>query len=164
MTNPSNSQTLKVTDDTRISMSVPRMMLEVPPIEGYVMHWFADRPGRINRAMQAGYEFVNRDEVQLNNMGLASDMTVDGNTDLGTRISIHGGVTDNGSSERMYLMKIKKEWYNKDMDLREQSADRIVQTLKTGSIGADHARDPAQRYAKGVENLFTRKKKPVPPG
>lgn len=157
--NPANERTAMVDDASRISMSLPKLMLEVPEIEGYVMHWFADRPGRIPRAVAGGYEFVTPDEVRINNFGLASDLVTDGNTDLGTRISVHGGTMDNGGSERLYLMKIRKEWYDKDMTLREQASDRVVQALKQGQVGLQGKADEvATRYARNTDNLFTRNK------
>ena len=163
MNNPANSS--PVTDETRIPMSLPQLMLEVPEIPGYVMHWFADRPGRISRAIQGGYEFVNYDEVKLNNFGMAADLTQTGNTDLGSRVSVHGGTAENGGSERLYLMKVKKEWYDKDMELREQASDRIVQALKQGAVGADREKmaDAAKRYARNTDNLFTKKRKATLP-
>lgn len=159
--NPANERPLQVTEATRVPMSLPHMMLSVPEIEGYVMHWFADRPGRIPRAVSAGYEFVNQEEVVLNNFGFAEDLSKSGTSDMGSRVSVHGGVAENGGSERLYLMKIKKEWYDKDMGLREEASDRTVQALKQGTVGADREKlaDAAQRYSKNTDNLFTKHKK-----
>ena len=161
--NPANERQLRVTDETRVPMGLPALMLGVPEIPGYVMHWFADRPGRINRAMNAGYEFVSQEEVQLANFNLASTLEESGNTDMGTRVSVHGGVGEQGKAERLYLMKIKKEWYDKDMALREQAADKVVQALRSGTTGADRESmaNAAQRYAKNTDNLFTKKRRPV---
>lgn len=159
--NPANEPRKGVDDATRIPMGLPQMMLEVPEIEGYIMHWFADRPGRISRAVNAGYEFVHPDEVRINNFGLASSVLESGNTDLGTRVSVHGSVAENGGSERLYLMKIKKEWYEKDMELREQHSDRVVNTLRNGLTGAEKEKmaDQHRRYARNTDNIFTKRKK-----
>lgn len=160
MGNPANIPSVRVTEETRVSMSLPRLMLQVPPIEGYVMHWFADRPGRVSRAMAGGYEFVTPDEVAVNNFGLAADLGDSGSTDLGTRISVHGGTSESGGSERMYLMKIRQEWYDRDMELREQASDRVVQALRTGQVGGEGAlNDARKRYAKNTDNLFTKHKR-----
>lgn len=160
MANPANEKELRVTDDTRISMSLPHLMLQAPEIDGYVLYWFADRPGRIARAQAAGYEFVNQDELTVNNFSVASSLADSGNTDMGTRVSVHGGAAEGGGAERLYLMKIKKEWWDKDMELREQASDKTVQALRTGMTGADRdaMRDKAARYTRSTENLFTRKK------
>lgn len=161
-TNPANEPTKRVVDDTtRVPMSLPNLMLQVPEIDGYVMHWFADRPGRIGRAMKAGYEFVGPDEVELTNFDLASDVANSGNTDMGTRVSVHGGTAEGGKPERLYLMKIKKEWYDKDMALREEATDKVVKALRGGTVGADRESmaNAAQRYAKNTDNLFTKKRR-----
>ena len=157
--NPANS---RVTEDNRIPMSLPQLMLQVPEIEGYVMHWFADRPGRISRALAAGYEFVQPDEVKINNFGLAADLMESGNTDLGTRVSVHGGRGENGGSERLYLMKVRQEWYDKDMTLREEASDKVVQALRQGLTGAEREKlgDAAKRYARDTSNLFTKTRRP----
>lgn len=159
--NPATERATRVTDENRVPMSLPHMMLQVPEIPGYEMHWFADRPGRISRALAAGYEYVDPAEVILNNFGLASDLTQTGNSDMGTRVSVHGGVSEQGGAERLYLMKIKKEWYDKDMQVREEAADRQVQALKQGSTGSEREKmtDAAKRYAKNTDNLFTKKRR-----
>jgi len=159
--NPANSNDKTVvTDSNRISMALPQLTLEVPAIPGFVMHWFADRPGRIARAINGGYEFVSPDEVRVNNFGLAEDLNNSGNSDLGTRISVHGGTDDKGASQRLYLMKIKKEWYDKDMSLREEASDRVAESLKAGqqSNGRGTVEDAAKRYVR-TDHLFTRKQR-----
>lgn len=163
MENPANDST-PVTDDNRISMALPALTLEVPEIPGYVMHWFADRPGRVSRALRGGYEFVDPDEVRINNFGLADDLNSTGNTDMGSRISVHGGTDEKGASQRLYLMKIKKEWYDRDMTLREEASDRVVESLRAGKqeVGRGTQADAAQRYVRNTDNLFTRnKRRPV---
>lgn len=157
-----NVTVAEINEESRIPMSLPHMMLEVPEIDGYVMHWFADRPGRISRAIAAGYTFVEQEEVKINNFGLASDLNKEsGNTDMGSRVSVHGGVAEGGGSERLYLMKIKKEWYDKDMMLREESSDRVVKTLRQGLTGVEKESmvEQTKRYAKSTDNLFTKHKR-----
>ena len=77
----------------RIPMSLPQMRLEVPEgcCPGFHLHWFVGTPNRIQRAQDAGYEFVSRGEVFVNNKDLAGDVTQSGNTDLGDRVSIVDG-------------------------------------------------------------------------
>lgn len=154
------ANTRVVTDENRIPMSLPNLQLQVPAIEGYEMHWFADRPGRINRARAAGWVFVDPSEVSLNNFGLAADLKDSGNTDLGTRVSVHGGTAEHGGAERLYLMKIKKEWYDKDMSLREDATEKVVQGLRSGMIGADKTKVDEMKHRYGRKenaNLFTKK-------
>lgn len=161
MTNPANEAATRVTEESRVPMGLPQLQLEVPEIEGYVMHWFADRPGRVPRALRGGYEFVAPDEVQLNNSTLAGDTTVSGNTDLGSRVSVHAGTDERGNGIRLYLMKIKREWWEKDATLREETSERIADSLRGGRTGGekDSAQDASLRYVKRTENIFTRKKR-----
>lgn len=158
--NPANAPAISVTDETRIPMGLPDMQLAVPEIEGFVLHWFADRPGRISRALAAGYTFVEPGEVKIRNFGFANDLLESGNTDLGSKVSVHGGTDDRGRSEKLFLMKIKKEWYDRDTVLREESADKTVASLKAGRIGAERDSSANRRYVKDTENLFTKKVKP----
>jgi hypothetical protein len=159
--NPANMPAVTVTDETRVPMSLPDLKLTVPEIEGFKLHWFADRPGRIPRAMAAGYQFVEPEEVRIRNFGFAEDLLNSGSTDLGNRVSVHGGVDDQGKAERLYLMKIKQEWYDKDMALREEASDKIVASLRAGKIGAERDSNVNRRYVKDTENLFTKKVKPT---
>lgn len=157
--NPANVPAVRVTDENRIPMGAPQLQLELPEIPGYKTHWFADRGRRISQALAAGWEYITPEEVQLNGASLAGSPG-DGNTDMGSRVSLHGGVDDRGDSERIYAMKIKQEWYDQDMAAREAVSERIVQTLRRGQADGAKAIDPTQRYTRGVENLFTKKSRP----
>ena len=159
MSNPANEIQIKVTDQTRLSAAAPVRQLEVPEIPGYRLYWFVDRPGRISWAQRVGYEFVTDEEMQLSNRQLGSDQTLDGNQNLGSRISLYGDTDAQGNPLNLYLMKIRQEWYDKDRKVQEASSEAIVATLKRGMIGAenDTAADASKRYTKGAENLFTRK-------
>src|SRR5574340_311333 len=88
-------------------MSVGQRRLEVPRIDGYHLHWFRGTPGNIARAQQAGYEFVQKDEVSLNDFDLAGDGEDDKGSDLGSRVSVISGddVSHNGQPGRIYFMK-----------------------------------------------------------
>src|SRR5215467_14955242 len=94
-------------------MSAPIQRLQVPKKDGYVRYWFRGEPARIQRALQAGYQFVHPDDVKVNNFDLGGDAKVSGNTDLGSRVSITSGAdTDpNGNPNRLYLMEIPEELY-----------------------------------------------------
>jgi len=159
--NPANVPATSVTDENRVPMSLPDLKLAVPEIPGFVLHWFADRPGRISRAAAAGYQFVDREEVRVRNFGFAEDLLNSGNTDLGSRVSVHGGTDERGGAERLYLMKIKQEWYDKDMALREETSDKIVASLRAGKIGSERDSNVNRRYVKDTDNLFTKKVKPT---
>ena len=118
--NPANESSAPTTvERQRIPFSTPQQRLAVPDIPGYKTYWFRGEPTRIERALQAGYEFVDRGEVKLNNRDLLGSSSVeDGNSDLGTRVSIvaSGELDKAGQPARLILMKIKEEWWKKDQE------------------------------------------------
>jgi len=149
--NPADVQDGQRTVDerSRIPMSAPKQLLDVPEIPGYVLYWFADRPGRIARAVSAGYEFVKASEVGVAMTGFANDLLKDGNTDLGSNVSLVGGAGQDGAGERLYLMKIKKEWWEKDQAELGKRNESIAAAIRGGSVdgGRDEtAEDRGKRY------------------
>lgn len=146
-----------------MSSATPR--LDVPEKEGFVRRWFRSEPGRIQRAIQAGYQFVDKDDVQLNNFDLGGDAKTDGNSDLGTRVSVISGekADSTGQPGRLYLMEIPEEVYEYSRGLLEDRNESIAEAIRGGKIGAGHddesARDQATRYVKGkVPDLFNPKR------
>lgn len=161
--NPANAAPKKSVERARIPMSVPMQKLQVPEIQGYHLHWMLDQGGRIQQAIRAGYEFVEQEEVELNNFGLADDASKSGNTDLGSRVSISAGADlgQDGTEQRLYLMKIRQEWWEEDQRQLEARNEQIAASLRGGTPDAG-SNDPSHRYIpdahrKGVSNLFTPK-------
>lgn len=148
---------------TRIPMSLPQQKLAVPDIPGYHLHWMMGSPSRIAQAKKAGYDFVDENEVDVVNSDLGGDASKSGSTDMGTRVSVvAGGTAENGSEQRLYLMKIRQEYWEEDQASLEDRNEQIASTLRGGQdIGANpHGAD--NRYVpeanrKAVANLFTRK-------
>lgn len=149
-------------------MSVGQRRLEVPEIEGYHLYWFRGEPGRINRAQQAGYEFVEPDEVDLNDLDLAGDGLNGKGTDMGTRVSVISGddVGSNGQPGRLYLMKCPNELYEYAQGLLNKQVDDTVEALRGGKVGVskdgqETRADASNRYLKEMKvtghNLLTRK-------
>lgn len=139
----------------RIPMALPTLKLAIPEIPGHVCHWFRGNPQRIQQALNAGYVFVNRDEVEVNSVGLANDYLGDGNTDLGSRVSVSAGEGE-GTGAMLYLMKIKKElWEEDELGVAEQHEQIAAQLRgdKGFSRGGD---DTSHRYSRGENrNMFT---------
>lgn len=151
MADQTNPAGRPVTERTRIPMSTPTRKLEVPPIEGYHLYWFLE--SNVPRALDGGYEFVKRDEVKLNQHGIATGRGVSGNTDLGTNVSVvAGGVSESGGAERLVLMKIKQEWYDEDRKQLENRNASILEAIFRGEIipGSEEAsrEDRNQMYLK----------------
>lgn len=138
----------------RIPMALPTLKLTVPSIPGYHTYWFRGTPQRIEQAQNAGYEFVKRDEVQLNHAGLANSYAADGNSDMGTQVSV--GDQD---GTRLYLMKIRLELWQEDENQIEEHHEAIAAQLR-GDKGIRApgitAEDAKNIYSRGESrNLFT---------
>lgn len=140
-----------------IPMSIPRQRLAAPEIPGYHTHWFMGMPDRIQQALQAGYTWVDSDEVELSNFDLAGDGRPIGGTDLGTRVSTVAGGLYEGTMQpqRLYLMKIPEwlwEHHQKAIaDVNENIAaalrgDRPAPTSSPKDAKAGRDQDFSHRY------------------
>lgn len=161
--NPANLNGQGAVERKRIPMNVPTQKLEVPEIPGYRLYWFRGEPSRLLRAEQAGYEYVDRGEIELNSVGLA-DSAADGNSDMGSRVSVAAGdmVGEDRQPLRLVLMKIREEWAIENDEILEDRNESIAAALRGGLIGSEKDR-PDDRDARYVGNqtkipeLFRRK-------
>lgn len=146
-------------------MSTATLRLEVPNKPGWHRHWFRGTPGRLARAQQAGYRFVDQADCDVNNFDLAGDSGAAGSTDLGSRVSVSAG--DEGSVEgqagRMYLMECPEHLFEHSQEILGERLDKIADALKGGMVGAgekgETSRDVANRYMKNTKSpsLFTKR-------
>lgn len=146
-------------------MSTATLRLEVPNKPGWHRHWFRGTPGRLARAQQAGYRFVDQGDCDVNNFDLAGDSKAAGSTDLGSRVSVSAG--DEGSVEgqasRMYLMECPEHLFEHSQEILGERLDKIADALKGGMVGAgekgETSRDVANRYMKNTKSpsLFTKR-------
>lgn len=159
----------------RVSISNGRRKLEAPKIPGYNLYWFLER--NVLAAQEGGYEFVEAKETVLNQHGLANASETSGNTDLGTRVSVSTTGPDGG--ERLYLMKIRLEWYNEDRQaiheknttiLRQIFRDEFIFDPNSGQGSPGHLnRDPNVYFNEsnqfqgntGQKALFNRRRRAV---
>lgn len=155
---------------TRIPLGTPQLSMQIPGLPGYYLRWIKGTPARLAQVQAAGYEFVFEGEVETHNVALGGDAKTDGNTDLGSKVSIvEGGEVDaTGNATRMYLMKQKWEYRLEDMRIEEQKsqamADALTSAYQKGNIGGkvdgETSEDMAHRYVGGrtrVPELFRRK-------
>lgn len=158
--NPAN-EIAGVPSDYR-PMSEASLKLEIPKKPGYHRHWFRGTAERIARAQQAGYRFVDRGEVPVNSFDLAGDGK-DGNTDLGTRVSVISGddVDTRGQPSRLYLMECPMELFERSQAIIEERNDSVAEALRGGNFrdrGESQA-DFKHRYVKGATpSLFIKSK------
>ena len=156
---------------TRIPLSVPERKLEVPMIPGYRLRWFRGAQQRLRQAEAAGYEYVTPEEVQLNNVSLGGDAKKDGNTDLGSRVSVVEGSEVDGAGQaiRLYLMKQKEEYWKEDQAIiqgrNDSVAAALTQSYASGQVGGraegETAQDAGLRYVdpkrSRIPDLFRKK-------
>jgi len=138
--NPSISPEKPLEARKRIPMSLPVQKLEVPEIPGFHLHWMRGTAARLQQAERAGYVFVRPEEVALNNVSLGGDATKTGNSDMGTRVSVVAGDTDDsGNAVRLYLMKQPVEYYLEDrkilQDRNDSIADALTASYRQGTVG-----------------------------
>lgn len=163
LNNPANVPQKAKVERQRIPMSMPLQKLAVPDIPGYHLHWMLGTPGRISQALRAGYEFVDGDDVDVTNTGLANDASSSGNSDLGSRISVLAGLDSGETGEqRLYLMKLKEEYWQEDQKLVENRNEQIAAALRGGEDVAENPNGSDNRYIpdaqkKTVAELFTPK-------
>lgn len=156
-TNPANAPEKRVRQ--RIPMALPTLKLAVPEVPGYVLHWFRGNAQRIQQAVAAGYEYVERDELQVNGTGLANSYDDDGNTDLGTRVSVASGSEDSEGGSRLYLMKIRQEYWDEDQQAVNARHEQIAGQLRGDKGFAESGGDNSNRYSRGENrNMFQPRK------
>ena len=153
--NPASALVTRKVEATRIPMSLPSLKLGVPDIPGYHLHWMRGEAGRLQQAQKGGYEFVDVDEVQLNTFGVADGGQEAPGTDLGSRVSVVGG----SDGVRMYLMKIKEEFWDEDQQVKEQQSERLAAQLR-GDKGIHGPGDNTHRYGGDSNaNIFQPKRR-----
>jgi hypothetical protein len=164
--NPANALEKTKSDRTRVPMSTAQLKLEVPEIPGFHLHWMMGNPSRIAQAMKAGYTFVDHDEVDVVNTGLADDASKNGNTDMGSRVSVVAGndTGEDGKEQRLYLMKIPLEFWNEDQGALEAKNEQIAATIRGGGDAGGNPNGTEGRYVpegnrKGMANLFNPKRR-----
>lgn len=162
--NPAQRAGRTSSERQRIPMSTPVQRLSVPDIPGYHLHWFRGTPDRINRALQAGYSYVTRDEVAINNLNIGDDSAEAGSNSLGDRVTVSAGseITADHQPMQMVLMKLPIEFWQEDQQVLENRNEDIANAIRGGRVGAGGVKgetphDQAQRYTRETQNLFTRK-------
>lgn len=164
--NPANATPEAKGTRKRIPMSAPMSKLSVPDLPGFHLHWFKDTADRIQQALDAGYEFVDRKEVHKGSVSLGTLPAAELSTDMGSRVSVvAGGVGQDGQASRLILMKQRLEWYEEDQKLVMQPVHNVVKALTAGLIGSekDDARDHNMRYVGNSRTIIPEMFKPKAP-
>jgi len=116
----------------RVPFSAQRKRLQIDEkFDGFVTRWFNEQDDRIERALAAGYEFVDRDSVkQVGDKDISN-----GNTDMNSKVSRVVGRTANNQPIRAFLMKIRKDWYEADQAKKEETNRLVDDAIRAGKVG-----------------------------
>lgn len=123
---PTSERVRNVFNGTKAKLTVGRQ------IPGFHLHIFNDEPGRIQTALEGGWEFVHPDEV-----GGVGERVTSVNTDLGDKVRFLVGTGDNGDGAYAYLLKIKQEWYDEDQAALQERNDLVDSAIRNGTNAKD---------------------------
>ena len=97
--------------------------------ETHYLRWFNDDGVRVIKAQQAGYEFVSRAEVAMN------ETVVPLNEDLGDRVSRVVGTKADGKTMFCFLMKLPLELRAEDEARHAAEVDATDEVIRRGMMG-----------------------------
>lgn len=106
----------------RKPFGTPEAKLAWPPREGYKRRWFNDKPGRVARALEAGYTHVE---------------------EHGKPVSRVVDPGEQGGGLHAYLMEIPEEWYDEDFAKKQEAIDEIDKAIYRGKFKEE---DGDRRY------------------
>ena len=141
--NPTKPQQRK-----RVPVDIPHNPLEYPERDGYHRHIFNDKPGRLERAMRGGYQFVTKDQIP----GYMEPSLLSNKGEVDSRVSWVVGQEDNGTAIRGYLMEIPEADYQADQNIREGKTLTVLkETLRQDQSAESPGRDEIYPTAGGVK-------------
>jgi hypothetical protein len=127
-----STEKAKTTRRNRGAFNGTRGKLQVgKDIPGYHLYFFNDEPGRVQAALDAGWEFVSPEEV-----GYASTNVTNRNVDLGDRVSVVGGKNDQGMPQQQILLKIRQDWWEEDQIEIQRRNDKTDAAIRKGKGGS----------------------------
>lgn len=106
----------------RIPVASSRAPLVVKGLDqkNFFARWVADIDERIQNFLNAGYEFVNRDQIQS-----AGVKTVETTNSTDTRVSKPGG-----RGVTLYLMRQPMKFYKEDRKAKDREIDLTEESIK----------------------------------
>lgn len=100
-----------------LGVAEQRLQADVP--SGMTGRWVNDVPGRIERAREAGYEFISSDsEVVKDREGCRSEIV---------------GTGRDGGAMRAFLMAIPTVYYEEDQAAKQSKIDKFEDAIKSGA-------------------------------
>lgn len=106
----------------RRPFGIPQSRLAIDKqLDGYHYRWINDYPGRISRALEGGYSFVEPSEVGREENGE-------------NKVKELAGTQKDGSALFTYLMRISQEFYEEDKAISRENLDAIDEAIKGGRV------------------------------
>lgn len=120
---------------TRKPFGSQEQKLAWPVEEGFRHYWFNDIPGRVARALEAGYVHVENVE--------------------GKKVQTVVGVSMDGKPLDAFLMKIPQEWYEEDMKAQQAKVDESDRSIRRGDITGKNltAQDKDEHFYVGKQGI-----------
>lgn len=109
----------------RVPLGTPRLKMQAPHRAGFRRRWVNDTPGRIQNAINGGYEHV-ADEIEHRG---------------GQHKSAIVGVGDAGEPLKAYLMEIPEHLYEQDQAAKGAVLDQTDEAIKRGGFHGDVGTD-----------------------
>jgi hypothetical protein len=117
----------RVFNGTKLKLTLPPDIVQAYKEAGWHLYGFNDVDGRIEEALEAGYEFITQSELGGRLNSALSEVT-----DIGDKVSFMAGKKENGDSMRVYIMKIPEvDFRSNDKKLQERN-DEIDRAIKQG--------------------------------
>ncbi len=125
----------------RSKLTIPKDLIDDKNYQG---RWVVDRPGRLDSAEQGGYAFV-----QDPSMTVKVGEGTDGRDKMSTVISRAVGTHEGGKVMTAYLMKIRRDWYERDQKEKQKVVDESDKAIQEGNI----ARQPGDKRYIGSQGI-----------
>lgn len=114
------NQAERVTRKKRGSFGATRTKLGIDQaLDGYKMYWMNDEVGRIDEALEFGWEHVTAAEVYSSGSG--------------DNVSRLVGKKESGEPLYAYLMKIRQDWYEEDQAEQQKTNDAYDAAIRRGT-------------------------------
>ena len=114
----------------------PRNLLTVEGLpNGYIGRWFMDKGDRIEKAKRGGWEIVTYGDLTV------GDRTVNTSKNAPKDPVI---VPTDGGSAHLYLMSIKKEWYDEDQAAKAEAIDEAERMMLPDDDDDEYSRSSGQ--------------------
>lgn len=129
MTNTREDRTKRVPLGTlRSKLTIPKDLIDEARFQP---RWVVDRPGRLNQALEGSYTFV-QDPTMKVEVGEGTD----GRDQTATAICRTVGTHEGGAPMKAYLMKIRRDWYEKDQRDKQAEIDKTDESIQKGTVAS----------------------------